>query len=124
MKCQKVKLSDKDRALSCQISKVSANGLLHTRWLGLCVLEAWWTGSPRHALPGFWSPTATVLRRGMLWGGDAAPLDAHHVLFLMMGWSLSPQNVNGVPTITNPGKTANPQGKKQRRSQVMELSPT
>ncbi|XP_044102576.1 solute carrier family 13 member 4 isoform X3 [Neovison vison] len=31
------------------------------------------------------------------------------------------KNVNGVPTITNPGKTANPQGKKQRRSQEKPL---
>lgn len=107
----------------CQVSEVSANGLLGTRWMGLCVLEARWGVSPLHALRGFWSPMATLLRRESPWGNYAAPLEAPHLLFLTVGWSLSPQNVNGVPTVTSPVKTANPQGKKQHRSQVMELTP-
>uniref|UniRef100_A0A452RL57 Solute carrier family 13 member 4 n=1 Tax=Ursus americanus TaxID=9643 RepID=A0A452RL57_URSAM len=55
------------------------------------------------------------------WGNYAAPLEAPHLLFLTVGWSLSPQNVNGVPTVTSPVKTANPQGKKQHRSQEKPL---
>uniref|UniRef100_A0A8C0LN66 Solute carrier family 13 member 4 n=1 Tax=Canis lupus dingo TaxID=286419 RepID=A0A8C0LN66_CANLU len=42
-------------------------------------------------------------------------------LELIFGWSLSSQNLNGVPTVTNPVKTANPQGKKQHRSQEKPL---
>uniref|UniRef100_A0A8C0LSP0 Solute carrier family 13 member 4 n=1 Tax=Canis lupus dingo TaxID=286419 RepID=A0A8C0LSP0_CANLU len=44
-----------------------------------------------------------------------------HIPFLTEGWSLSSQNLNGVPTVTNPVKTANPQGKKQHRSQEKPL---
>ncbi|KAB1276245.1 Solute carrier family 13 member 4 [Camelus dromedarius] len=37
-------------------------------------------------------------------------------------WSLSQQNLNGVPTTTNPVKTANHQGKKQHPSQEPSLA--
>ena len=106
-----------------QVLKASASGQLGTTWMGICVSEAQWGGSPLHALPGFWSPMATVLRHGMPWGDYVTPLEAQHIPFLTEGWSLSSQNLNGVPTVTNPVKTANPQGKKQHRSQVMELTP-